>query len=404
MTTTDLAVIDSPITNTLAVAEKAWPMIERICKASTLSPAYRGKPEEALAAVLMGAPLGLDLMQCLQEIHVIQGTPALSAKAQRGIVQMHGHKMWLVESSATKVVMAGHRAGDPDHVQTVTWTIDRAKQMGLTGKENWRKQPETMLVARASGELSRLLASDALLGLAYNVDEVDDGIVDEEWGDMATVAPPDAAPPPARTTKRSAKARSQRKATQAPHRHPGPTADRVELPLPPLPGEEEAPAAADLAPDRDVEHRRSDAIRIRTEEVLGELDRDDRLAFWSASAQREIGSGLDLTGADADLITIDLDLIAAGEQAWLGGKIVETTDAELDDEPDSAEDPPTDTGGEEAGWAAEDWKAFRAERGMSHAEFIKLAQTISAGVSSVPAVVELDPLVKAQLRAAVEAS
>jgi hypothetical protein len=52
------------------------------------------------AAILTGAELGLTPMASLRSIVVIQGTPAMTAVALRGLVQSAGHEVWVeVESS-----------------------------------------------------------------------------------------------------------------------------------------------------------------------------------------------------------------------------------------------------------------------------------------------------------------
>lgn len=133
--------------------------------------AFRGKPDEITAAILTGQELGLKPMAALKAIDVIQGTPALRAHAMRAIVQRQGHEIELVESTPTRCVMRGRRKGS-ETWQTVEWTTQRAAQMKLTEKPEWKKQPQTMLVARATGELCRLIASDALHGLAYVAEEL----------------------------------------------------------------------------------------------------------------------------------------------------------------------------------------------------------------------------------------
>ena len=45
--------------------------------------------------------------------------------------------------------------------------------MKLTEKAEWKKQPQNMLVARCTGELSRLIASDALHGMPYVSEELE---------------------------------------------------------------------------------------------------------------------------------------------------------------------------------------------------------------------------------------
>lgn len=134
--------------------------------------AYRGKPDEIVAAILTGQELGLQPMTALKSIDVIQGQPALRAHAMRAIVQHQGHEIELVEADDVHCVMRGRRKG-ADTWQTVVWDIPRVTRMGLLGKDQWKKQPKTMLIARATGEVCRLIASDALHGLPYAAEEVD---------------------------------------------------------------------------------------------------------------------------------------------------------------------------------------------------------------------------------------
>jgi hypothetical protein len=55
-----------------------------------------------------------------------------------------------------------------------TWDIGRARQMGLLEKDQWKKQPQAMLVARATAEVCRWIASDAIMGVPYAAEEIDD--------------------------------------------------------------------------------------------------------------------------------------------------------------------------------------------------------------------------------------
>lgn len=132
----------------------------------------RGKPDEVTAVILAGNELGLKPMAALKSIDIIQGTPALRAHAMRGLVQSHGHEIELVESSPEHCLMRGRRKG-AEAWQEVEWPIARAAKLGLTDKPEWKKQPQTMLVARATGELCRLIASDVLHGMPYAAEEVE---------------------------------------------------------------------------------------------------------------------------------------------------------------------------------------------------------------------------------------
>jgi hypothetical protein len=139
---------------------------------TSLAGQYRGKPDEVTAVILAGHELGLKPMTSLKSIDVIQQQPALRAHAMRGLLQSKGHEIELVESDDTHCIMRGRRKGATDW-QTVVWDIPRARLLGLLGKDQWKKQPKTMLINRATGEICRLVAADALHGMPYAAEELD---------------------------------------------------------------------------------------------------------------------------------------------------------------------------------------------------------------------------------------
>ena len=155
-------------------ADAAYAIAEKLVQSSFVPVGFKGKPVEATAAILAGLEIGLQPMAALRSFDVIQGQAAPRAITLRAVVQSYGHEMVLVESNNTRCKMRGLRRGSTEW-QSVTWTIDRAKDLGLTGKDNWKKQPGAMLVARATGELARLIAADAILGIAYTAEEIADG-------------------------------------------------------------------------------------------------------------------------------------------------------------------------------------------------------------------------------------
>ena len=174
--TTDVAV---PANQTIDSSLEKWAReasaisgIAQAIAGTTLAGAYRGKRDEIVAVILAGHELGLQPMTSLKSIDVIQGQPALRAHAMRGIVQAQGHEVELVESTETYCKMRGRRKG-VEAWQYAEWDIPRATRMGLLGKDQWKKQPKTMLVARATGEICRLIASDALHGMPYVAEELE---------------------------------------------------------------------------------------------------------------------------------------------------------------------------------------------------------------------------------------
>lgn len=152
---------------------QAGQIAEALSQTSFVPAAMRGKPHEITAAILAGSELGLPPVAALRSMDVIQGTPALRAHAMRGLIQSHGHTVQLVESTNERCVMRGKRKGE-EVWQQVEWDIQRATDLSLTNKPEWKKQPKTMLVARATGEICRLIASDVLYAMPYAAEELGD--------------------------------------------------------------------------------------------------------------------------------------------------------------------------------------------------------------------------------------
>jgi hypothetical protein len=113
-------------------------------------------------------------MAALKSMDVIFGTPGLRAHAMRGLVQSHGHEIELIESTDTVCRMRGRRKGK-EVWQEVVWTIARARQAGYASKNQmYSSVPTDMLIARATGEICRLIAADVLHGVPYTAEELRD--------------------------------------------------------------------------------------------------------------------------------------------------------------------------------------------------------------------------------------
>ncbi|WP_431870888.1 hypothetical protein [Nocardiopsis eucommiae] len=154
-------------------AERAYQIATKLAKTAFVPSTMKGNADNITAAILAGSELGLPPMAALRSIDVIHGTPGLRAHAMRGLVQSKGHQVQLIESTPEKCVMRGRRKGDEEW-QEVVWEIGRAQQLGVLGKNaEWKKQPQTMLVARATGEICRLIASDVLHAMPYASEELD---------------------------------------------------------------------------------------------------------------------------------------------------------------------------------------------------------------------------------------
>lgn len=155
-------------------ADRAYQIAQKLQNTSFVPASMRGKPGDITAAILAAQEMGIPPMAGLRSFDVIHGTPGMRAHAMRALVQSKGHKVKLIESTPERCVYRGKRKGESEEEwQEVVWTIDRARDLGLVGKGEWKKQPQTMLVARATGEICRLIAADVLHAMPYASEELD---------------------------------------------------------------------------------------------------------------------------------------------------------------------------------------------------------------------------------------
>lgn len=176
--TTDVAVpVPAPPSVDLAAFVEEASAVHRIAQAlsttSFVPKPYQGKPDEITAAILMGRELNIPPMAALQMFNLIQGRPCLSANAMRGLAMAHGVQFRIDEQSPQRVVMSA-RAPGQEYWTTAGWDIDRARKMGLTDKDNWKRMPQDMLTARCTSQLCRQVAANVLIGLPYSSEEMAD--------------------------------------------------------------------------------------------------------------------------------------------------------------------------------------------------------------------------------------
>ncbi|MBO0839123.1 MAG: hypothetical protein J2P28_26935, partial [Actinobacteria bacterium] len=146
----------------------------------------------------------------------------------RALVQRDGHSIVVKQSTPAKAVVEVRDRVTHEPMQA-TWDLDRARRAKITGFTHpdgpWQRQPQNMLLARATAEAARWVASDALLGL----------YVAEELQDTTQTAEPPPAPVGAQVPQRQ---RAVRRRTNPPPAisHNGP------LPPPPAKGTDDTAA------------------------------------------------------------------------------------------------------------------------------------------------------------------
>lgn len=154
----------------VAAMDAASRLAGALCSTAMVPKQYQGKPDDGAAAILYGAELGMNPIQSLQNVMVINGKPGVEARTMVALLKTKGYRVETVEQSDTKVTVRG--VAPSGHEEVSTWTIDRAAQAGYTSNALYKKIPQQMLFAKAATEVCRKIAPDVLLGIAYSTEEL----------------------------------------------------------------------------------------------------------------------------------------------------------------------------------------------------------------------------------------
>ena len=152
---------------------EALRMAEMLSQSQLVPKDYQGNPQDTLVAMMMGHELGLNPIQSLQNIAVINGKPSIYGDAMAALM-LHHPAFGGMEESFDDATMTATctvwRKGRARHTQTFSETD--AKLAGLWGKRGktgaptpWVTYPKRMLQMRARGFAIRSQFADALAGL-----------------------------------------------------------------------------------------------------------------------------------------------------------------------------------------------------------------------------------------------
>jgi len=154
-------------------AQAAHRLAAPLCRTDFVPAHFKGNEHAATAAILYGAEAGLSPLQALQGIYVISGRPAMYARTMLAVTLGAGHEVRTMESTDVRAVVEAQRRGS-SHVEKIVVTMDQAKRAGWTSNKKYATEPATMLLARAQSQACRRVAPDALLGMAYSAEELQD--------------------------------------------------------------------------------------------------------------------------------------------------------------------------------------------------------------------------------------
>ena len=182
---------DWALPNTLDAASA---LAEKLANTGMVPDTYRGKPDDIVAAMMLGASLGFAPMQSLQGIAVIRGKPAVWGDAMLAVCQNHPAWGGMEETfegqgkDLVAVCEVWRRGEKGSHKHR--FGVSHAVQAGLWGNKGpWTNYPSRMLQMRARAFALRAAFADALKGLS-SAEEMRDALVVEASPDDGKPARP----------------------------------------------------------------------------------------------------------------------------------------------------------------------------------------------------------------------
>lgn len=175
---------------------------DTLAQSEIVPKAYRNRPHDILAAGLLGRGMGLDLMQSLQYVNVIEGKAAVAPELMNARIRAQGHRVRVIEWTSTVCRIGITRRGETEE-NVAEFTIEDARVAGLLETKSgrpgaWQKYPRSMLWARVLSLGAKAYVPDAILGSRYTPEELgadvdEDGVPLDTDGTAVSALPADLA-------------------------------------------------------------------------------------------------------------------------------------------------------------------------------------------------------------------
>ncbi|CAN7447390.1 recombinase RecT [Acidovorax sp. LjRoot66] len=168
--------------------EQAMKFSHMLAESDLVPKDFKGKPGNCLIAMQWGSELGLKPLQALSNIAVVNGRAALWGDAVIALVRSSPLCEYVQESDdGHTATCRAKRRGEPE--QVVTFSMDDAKQAGLSGKQGpWTQYPKRMRQMRARAFALRDVFPDVLRGMPV-AEEVQDMPTERHMGEVERVDP-----------------------------------------------------------------------------------------------------------------------------------------------------------------------------------------------------------------------
>lgn len=136
-----------------------------LCASQMVPKHYVNNPKNAVGAMAHGMPLGMNAMQAMQSVAMINGMPGLYGDGLLAVCRSCPAWEWMTEVvDGETAICTAKRRNEPE--VTATFSVQDAKRAQLWGKQGpWTQYPMRMLAMRARAFALRNLYADVLRGM-----------------------------------------------------------------------------------------------------------------------------------------------------------------------------------------------------------------------------------------------
>jgi len=163
-----------------------------------------GKDGDIFIKMMKGIEIGLEPVASMDLIDVIQGKPTLKPQGMLALTHGSGQLSDIMITDDGNCCTVKMKRGEMA-VHIETFSQDDAKVMGLSGKDNWKKQPAVMRKWRAVSAACRIVFPDIIQGM-YIPEELSPDTTVDDSGEIVDASPPalpEVSPPKAESNGRA---------------------------------------------------------------------------------------------------------------------------------------------------------------------------------------------------------
>jgi hypothetical protein len=157
---------------------------------SGLLPSEVNTAQKALLVMTAGREIGVPATYALRNIHVVKGKVTCSAELMLALVRRtYGPGAIRVGRTDNQSCTVQYREQGWDGISEYTFSMDDARQAGVTNNPTWKSYPAAMLRARTISAVVRFAFPECLAGL-YTPEELGAEVEVNEQGEVIAVTEP----------------------------------------------------------------------------------------------------------------------------------------------------------------------------------------------------------------------